>query len=282
MTLHEKLAEGRARLISASFNADEAAAEVDYFARTILDWDGVRLIVEQHAPSPAALEPTFSEWVERRMRREPAAYIVGNREFWSLDFLVSPAVLIPRPETEFIVEEALNILGAMTAASVADIGTGSGCIAVSIAHGAPHVHVVASDLSAEALEVASANAARHAVSGRVRFVHTSYLDGVAERFDMIVANPPYVRDIDRPALAHDVRHEPDVALFGGQDGLRDVEGVIDTAVGSLKTGGWLLMEFGYGQEDDVRRLIDARSTMRVERIRDDLQGIARTAIIQRQ
>jgi release factor glutamine methyltransferase len=282
LTLHEKLAEGRARLTSASFTAAEAAADVDYFARTILDWDGVRLIVEQHAPMPAALEPAFSEWVGRRMQREPAAYIVGNREFWSLDFLVSPAVLIPRPETEFIVDEALNILGTMTAASVADIGTGSGCLAVSIAHAAPHVHVVASDLSAEALEVASANAARHAVSERVRFVHTSYLEGVFDQFDLIVANPPYVRDIDRPALAHDVRHEPDVALFGGHDGLRDVEGVIDTAVSSLKTGGWLLMEFGYGQEDDVRRLIDARSTMRVERIRDDLQGIARTAIIQRQ
>jgi release factor glutamine methyltransferase len=282
LTLQERLADGRARLTSAGFDAAEAAADVDYFARTILDWDAVRLVVEQHGPAPAALEPTLSEWIERRMRREPAAYIVGNREFWALDFHVTPAVLIPRPETEFIVEEALNIVGGMAEASVADIGTGSGCLAVSIAHHAPHVHIVASDVSGEALEIASKNAARHGVSQRIRFVRTSYLEGVVDEFDLIVANPPYVREIDRRALSLDVRHEPDLALFGGDDGLRDVEGVMDAAVRSLRPGGWLVMEFGYGQEEDVRRLIDVRNTIRLDRVREDLQGIARTAIMQRQ
>ena len=256
--------------------------DVDFFARTILGWDRVKLVTEQGAPEPVALEPTFSDWIERRMRREPAAYIVGSREFWGLDFRVTPAVLIPRPETEFIVEEALAILKPMQQASVADIGTGSGCIAVSIAHDSPHAHVVASDLSGDALDVAAANAARHGVAERVRFVRTSYLDGVFDEFDLIVANPPYVRDVDRPALSRDVRHEPAVALFGGHNGLRDVEGVIIAADRALKPGGWLVMEFGYGQEDDVRGLIEAQGTLRLDRIRDDLQGIARTAIVQRQ
>jgi release factor glutamine methyltransferase len=142
--------------------------------------------------------------------------------------------------------------------------------------------VVASDLSADALQVASANASAHGVASRMTFVCTSYLDDVQGVFDVIVSNPPYVREGDRTALSPDVRHEPEVALFGGADGLRDVAGVLDTAISKLRPGGWFLMEFGYGQEDDVRALVDARPSLRVDRVRDDLQGIARTAIIQRQ
>jgi release factor glutamine methyltransferase len=119
------------------------------------------------------------------------------------------------------------------------------------------------------------------VGPRVACIHTSYLDDVPGSFDLIVANPPYVRDTDKSALARDVRHEPDVALFGGPDGLRDVAGVLDAAVEKLTSGGWFVMEFGYGQEDDVRRLIDQRPALRLDHIRDDLQGIARTAIIQK-
>jgi release factor glutamine methyltransferase len=112
-------------------------------------------------------------------------------------------------------------------------------------------------------------------------VETSYLNGINGLFDLVVANPPYVRDLDRPALARDVRHEPDVALFGGLDGLRDVGGVLDAAVATVKPGGWFVMEFGYGQEEDVRRLVHARPSLRVERVREDLQGIARTAVVQK-
>jgi release factor glutamine methyltransferase len=140
---------------------------------------------------------------------------------------------------------------------------------------------VASDVSAAALAVAAQNAVSHGVSPRVALVETSYLDGVDGPFDMIVSNPPYVKEGDKPALSKDVRHEPDVALFGGGDGLRHVAGVLDTGCAKLKTGGWLLMEFGYGQEDDVRALTAARPQLRLERIREDLQGIPRTAIIRR-
>jgi release factor glutamine methyltransferase len=278
--LHQVLAEARGRLVSAGIAPADASVDVDFFARAILGWDKATLITEQTAPAPKELEPRLSDWLTRRARREPAAYIVAVREFWGLEFTVTPAVLIPRPETEFIVEEALALLDRTPDTSmVADVGTGSGCIAVSLAHERPGCHVVATDVSEAALDVARINAARHGVGDRVHFVATSYLDGVDGRFDVIVANPPYVREGDKPALSADVRHEPDVALFGGTSGLRDLEGVLDTAVRTLRPGGWLVMEFGFGQEDAVRGLVSARPSLRLDRVREDLQGIARTAVI---
>ena len=281
MRLLDKLTAARATLIAAGVPPGDAANDVDLFARRILGWDRVRLITDQTEDAPPALEPRFSEWIDRRAHREPTTYIVGLREFWGLDFEVTPDVLIPRPETEFIVEEALPLLAAMAEPRIADIGTGCGCLAVTLAHESPRAQVVASDLSAPALEVARQNAVRHGVADRVTLVHTSYLDGIAGPFDLVVSNPPYVRDLDKPALSREVRHEPDVALFGGGDGLRDVAGVLDTAIRTLRPGGWFLMEFGYGQDDSVRAFVADRTALRLERIRDDLQGIPRTAIIQR-
>jgi release factor glutamine methyltransferase len=239
------------------------------------------MLAERQIDVPTGLEPTLSEWITRRERGEPSAYIIGTREFWGLDFAVTPSVLIPRPETEFIVEEALALLRGNEAVRVADIGTGSGCVAVAIASEAPGCQVVATDVSREALVVARKNAVRHEVADRIEFIPTSYLDGVAGRFDVIASNPPYVRDGDKSALSRDVRHEPDVALFGGGEGLRDITGVLDSASEKLRSGGWLVMEFGYGQEPSVEALIAARPTLRLERIRCDLQGIPRTAIIER-
>lgn len=282
MTLHEVLSGARSRLIAAGISPQEAAVDVDLYARTILGWDKARLLTEQSSPAPAHLEPRFSEWIARRERREPSAYIVGVREFWGLDFIVSPSVLIPRPETEFVVDESLALLRPLASPRVADIGTGSGCIAVSIAHDLRQCRVVATDVSADALAVAQRNAERHGVADRVEFIAASYLGGVEGGFDLIAANPPYVRDGDKPALARDVRYEPDVALFGGAAGLRDIEGVLETALAKLRPRGWLVMEFGFGQEDDVRTLVEKRPLLRVDHVREDLQGLARTAIIQRQ
>ncbi len=281
MRLQDILADARARLVATGMAPTDAAIDVDFFARTILGWDRARVLAEQADEAPPNLEPRLSDWVLRRARREPSAYIVGVREFWGLEFLVTPAVLIPRPETEFIVEEALPLLRAIDAPRVADIGTGSGCLAVSLAHEVRGATVVASDLSAEALVVARENALRHGVADRLTFVETSYLDGVEGPFDVVVANPPYVKSGDKEGLARDVRHEPDIALFGGDDGLRDVEAVLDTAIRTLRQGGWCLMEFGYGQEQGVRGLVGERPALRLDRIRPDLQGIARTAIMQR-
>ena len=281
MSLSATLAAARARLVAAGIQPDEATIDVDVYATTILGWDRATLLGNLRDATPPALEPQFSQWIARRERREPTAYIVGSREFWGRQFLVTSAVLVPRPETEFIIEEALARLRAFAEPQIADIGTGSGILAVTLAAEVPAAMVTATDLSSEALQVAQQNAERHGVGTRVAFVHTSYLDDVPGAFNLIVANPPYVRDSDRPALARDVRHEPDIALFGGPDGLRDVAGVLDAAVQKLTSGGWFVMEFGYGQEDDVRRLVDARRPLRLDHVRDDLQGIARTAIIQK-
>ena len=291
MTLHEKLAEARTRLVAADISQLEASVDVDLYARTILGWDRATLLSEQQDAVPERLEPTLSEWIGRREHREPSAYIVGVRDFWGLDFAVTPAVLIPRPETEFLVEEALSVLrsGDLTISGrrasghvrVADIGTGSGCVAVALACEVPGCRLIASDISREALVVAGANAVRHGVADRIEFVITSYLDGVDGRFEAMTANPPYVKDGDKPALSPAVRHEPEIALFGGAEGLRDIAGVLDTAAEKLTPSGWLVIEFGYGQEESVEGLVGARPALRLDRVRADLQGISRTAIIQR-
>ena len=282
-SLHAMMASARSRLVSAGIGPDEAAVDVPLFACTILGWDRARLLSQQSQPAPAALEPQFSQWIARRMAHEPSAYIVGHREFWGLDFAVSPAVLIPRPETELIVEEAIEIVRAaqMPSPEIADIGTGSGNLAISLAHSLHTSHVTATDVSRDALVVARQNARTHDVEDRIVFVETTYLDGVERDFDVIVANPPYVRAGDKPALSRAVLHEPAVALFSGDNGLIAVEGVLDTAVEWLNPGGWLVMEFGLGQGEAIERLVASRSALRLDRIRDDLQGIQRTAIIQR-
>ena len=280
-SLFDTLNDARTRLEAAGARPAEAAIDVDVYARAILGWDKATLLAHQRHATPEWLEPRFSEWIARRQRREPTAYILRGREFWGREFVVTPAVLVPRPETEFVVDESLPLVRHIDAPRIADIGTGSGILAVTLALELPTSMLVATDVSADALEVARENAARHGVGHRVRFVETSYLDAVDDRFHLIVANPPYVKDGDKPALSADVGHEPHVALFGGPDGLRDVAGVLAAASAVLEPQGWLVMEFGYGQEPDVRRLVGTRAELRLEHVRDDLQGIPRTAVIQK-
>jgi len=282
LTLHEVLASARGRLVAAGIAADEAAIDVDVYARTILGWDRARLLTEQQAPVPPALEPRFSGFMARREQKEPTAYIIGVREFWGLDFEVSPAVLIPRPESEFIVEEALARLDGGGSPRIADVGTGSGCIGVAIAHTTPGARVIATDISGDALQVARRNAARHRVTDRVEFVETSYLEGVTGPFDAVVSNPPYVKECDRKHTQRAVmRYEPHVALFGGDDGLSGLRAVLDGALTRLTPGGWVIFEFGLGQDDEIAELVGGYPEYRLTGIRNDLQGIPRTALVQR-
>jgi release factor glutamine methyltransferase len=279
--LRDTLGLARDKLVGVGIPPDEAAIDVELFARTILGWDRARILTEHNQVTPPGLEPTFSAWVDRRSTREPSAYITGVREFYSLDFEVTPAVLIPRPETEIIVEAALPLILRKLDARVADIGTGCGNIAVTIAHEARKATIVATDVSADALTIAKHNANRHGVFSRIEFVHTPYLDGVEGDFDLITANPPYVRETDKAGLSPTVLHEPHVALFGGVNGMRDIEGVLEAAVRKLRPAGWLIMEFGFGQEDEVRERVALHDDLRFDRVVADLQGLPRTAVVTR-
>ena len=221
----------------------------------------------------------YEPLVARRERREPVSYILGTREFWGLPFEVGPDVLIPRQETEFIVEETLALVGKDSHPVIVDVGTGSGCIGIALAWEIPGARVIASDVSTDALDVARRNAARHNVGDRITFVETSFLDGIEEGVDIIVSNPPYVPSVSKRGLTPEVRdYEPSLALFGGEDGLDGLRSVLDGAAAKLAPGGHLVMEFGCGQDDGVTDLVRGVDGLDVVKIRHDLQDIPRTVV----
>ena len=278
MTLRQYLTAAKDRLVAAGVEPSEAARDVLYLAMHVLGWDRATVHARDIDPPPETFAGSYEAAIERRTRREPVAYITGAQEFWSRDFAVSPAVLIPRPETELIIEEAIS----MAFATVADIGTGSGCLAVTIAAEFPRARVVATDISGPALAVARTNARRYRVADRIEFKETRYLDGIAGPFDLIVSNPPYVTNDEYATLAPEVRDfEPRTALTAGPDGLDDVRAVLACAVEKLDRGGMLLMEIGYGQAQAVRSLILGTPAMTLIRISSDLQAIPRIVIAQR-
>ena len=277
MTLRQHLTAAKARLVGAGLEPPEAARDVLYLAMHVLGWDRVTVHARDLDPPPDGFAVAYDAAIERRTQREPVAYFIGVQEFWSRDFAVSPAVLIPRPETELIIEEAMS----MAFASVADIGTGSGCLAVTIAAEFPRAHIVATDISAPALAIALANAQRYRVTDRIEFKATRYLDGIAGPFDLIVANPPYVTDGEYEGLAPEVRSfEPRTALTAGPDGLTDVREVLACAATRLRPGGLLLMEIGFGQAEVVSGLVNT-SPLALLRISNDLQAIPRVVVAQR-
>jgi len=278
MTLRQHLSDAKIILVAAGIEPSEAARDAWLLARHVLGWDRATLHARDSDPPPDQFSDAYRSVIEQRARRVPIAYITGVQEFWNRDFSVSPAVLIPRPETELIVEAALT----MVFATLADIGTGSGCLAVTLAAECPQVRVAATDNSPAALSVALANARRHGVDDRIDFRETRYLDGIAGPFDLIVSNPPYVSDGEYQALAPEVRDaEPRSALAAGPDGLDDIRGVLEAAVRDLAAGGRLLLEMGYRQADPVRVLVASQPSLRLLEIRNDLQRIPRMAIIER-
>jgi release factor glutamine methyltransferase len=220
--------------------------------------------------------------IDRRSRREPVALITGVREFWGLDMVVTPDVLIPRPETELLVEIALaRLADPRRPWVIADVGTGSGCLAVALATEMVHARVVATDISPEALAVALGNAARHGVSDRVAFHETRFLDGAPGPYDLVVSNPPYIPDTDLAALAPEVvRHEPRSALSGGRDGLDPARTLLPVASARLRGGAWFVMEIGVGQSQSVRDIAGG-TALEVVEIRPDLQGIPRAVVMRR-
>jgi release factor glutamine methyltransferase len=220
----------------------------------------------------AAVEPGavqhFRALLDRRRAGEPAAYLIGRKEFWSLELLVTEAVLVPRPETELLVERALALAG-HESARVADLGTGSGAVALALASERPRWQVVATDVSDAALALARANA-RALGLGRVEFRHGSWLEALAgERYDLIVSNPPYVAVHD-PAL-HELQYEPQLALAAGGDGLDALREIVRGAPAHLAAGGWLALEHGADQGAAVRREL-ALAGLRYIRSHRDLAG----------
>jgi release factor glutamine methyltransferase len=282
MTIHDLVQGARARFMEAGINANLASLDAEVLARKVLGWDRARFITERYEPATSSFLLNFEHVVARRVRREPISYITGTREFWGIDFEVTPDVLIPRPETELIIEEALERIETNSRPVILDVGTGSGCIAVVLAREIPGARVVATDVSGGALEVARRNAARHGVTDRIRFVETSFLDGIDDAADLIVSNPPYVPSVSAPGLTPEVRdYEPGVALFGGEDGLENLRRVIEASLPRLLPGGWLIMEFGYGQDEQVAKLVPEYPGLTLTKIRHDLQDIPRTAIIRK-
>ena len=224
----------------------------------------------------------YDQGLERRSRGEPLQYITGHQEFWGLDLLVTPAVLIPRPETEHAVEAAVALLRELPDPHVVDVGTGSGCIALALASELPRARIEAVDISNHALDVARSNAARLNLKNRVTFSQSDllgrYLTG-GQTFDMVISNPPYVGDSEADKLQVEVReHEPHAALFGGgKEGLDIYRGLIPQAARVLTAGGWLVMEIGYTQEQAIRGLLDGWKEVRSVA---DLRGIPRVMVAQ--
>ena len=237
------------------------------------------------APETAARR--YREGLLRRGERVPLQHLTGVQEFWSLEFEVTPAVLIPRPETELLVEEALHHAGG-AGATIADIGTGSGNIAIALARELPTARILATDASAPALEIAARNALRHGVSGRIRFLQGNLAEPLAETvgrggLDLLLSNPPYVSEQELATLQPEVReHEPRAALVPpGGDGFSLYAALLDAGVHFLRPGGWLMLELPAGGSTSLPALFAGRDALELVAVREDYSGIPRVMMARR-
>ena len=312
MDIRAALKEGMAQLRAAQIPSHTLAAEL--LLMHALERDRAWMYGHpEESLDPAAAEK-FRALIARRAAGEPVQYLTGKQEFWGLEFEVTPAVLIPRPETEHVMEVALARLGERgikihmdTGAPretlrVADVGTGSGCLAVALAWEVPHAEVVATDISEPALEVARRNAARHGVAERVHFLQRDLLTGLAQTdpsgvvarhamaastqnrplFDLIVSNPPYIARNEAEQLQREVRdHEPHAALFGGPTGTEMYQRLIDQARDQLRDHGILVLELGHDSAERVRGMFDAQPAWTKVAITMDLAGIPRVLAAER-
>lgn len=256
----------------------------------VLGWPRTRLLAESHQQLDTERLAAFQQLVARRAAQEPVAYLVGHREFYGLDFLVDPRVLIPRPETEQLVERALAIAATWAAEqaeqrnagsthpfTLVDVGTGSGAIAIALAVHLPAARVYAVDLSADALAVAAANAAQHSVAERVRFLHGDLLDPLPEPVDLIVSNPPYtvLAEIDAGVR----QYEPHLALDGGSGGLAVYARLLGQAARHVRRGGALLLEIGESQGQAVIELVRAAFPGAAVELYQDFAGLDRVIAV---
>lgn len=299
LDIRSALKEGMARLRAARVPSHTLAAEL--LLLHVLDRDRAWLYTHsEDALDPAAAEKYFA-LISRRAAGEPTQYLTGKQEFWGLEFEVTPAVLIPRPETEHVIEVALERLGArgikinMTTGApsptlrVADVGTGSGCLAVALVHELPHAEVFATDISPAALDVARRNATRHGISDRIHFLQTDLLGSLfsesriaGHAFHLVVSNPPYVARDEASSLQREVReHEPESALFGGQTGIEIYARLTEQAAALLAPRGVIVLELGHGAAENVRQVLQQQHHWSNISITNDLAGIPRVLAAER-
>lgn len=282
MTLAQAL--HRAEELLRAEGIEDAWLEAEVLLRHALGLDRHALFARLQEPIVPQEEAAYQALVEHRLAHEPTAYIVGRREFYGLELECTPVALIPRPETELLVEEALRIAGSgvkeQGAWGIVDVGTGNGAIAVALAVNLPSARIIAIDVSAEALALAHRNAARHGVAGRISFVQGDLLSPVVAPVDLIVADLPYVRSGDWESLPPEIRdHEPRQALDGGPEGTAVLERLLRQAPSYLRLPGWLLAEIG---DDQAARLGEVAAVSfsggRIE-VKQDLAGLDRLLVV---
>ena len=291
MLLKESLATALSRLTAEHVPSPRMNAEL--LLMFILNVDRAYLYAHPERELTTEEQSRYDEVLTQRAKGVPAQYITGHQEFWGMDFVVTPAVLIPRPETEHLIETVLKIICHPEARSdegsavpcdrrpascdslrIIDVGTGSGCIAIVLAKELPNSEIHATDISPDALEIAEANAARHQLAARIQFHDTDLLRGIeSNSFDLIVSNPPYVGNSEEDEVQLEVRKfEPRNAVFAGPTGLEVIERLVPQAQAALKPGGWLLLEISGTIVDGVRRLFQGWHEVTIT---NDLQGIPR-------
>lgn len=286
MTIAEAINRAAQKLSGCGITNARLDAEV--LLSHILERDRAWLITHNNDGLDNERYKLFEDAIDRRSRREPLQYIIGRQEFWGLEFTVTHNVLIPRPETELLIETAINILrDANKQAMIVDLCTGSGCVAVSLAKELANARIFAVDKSSQALAVARENAQRHGVSDRIRFLEGDLYAPLEELdirglVDVITANPPYIRSGDLPMLQPEVRdYEPELALIAGTEGTEVQQKIIESATDLLEKHGTLIMEMGMGQAEILKRMIDEVGTYDKPEILKDLAGIDRVLVVKK-
>jgi release factor glutamine methyltransferase len=282
MNLRQAITNGAAELAANQHLSEHAHRDAELLLLHTLQISRVTLIAYPDRDLSPAQDALYQSAIKRRLQFEPIQYITGEQEFYGLRLHVTPAVLIPRPETEHLVEAVLRLLPANQPVKLVDIGTGSGAIAIALAVHLPLAEITALDLSSEALAIAERNAHEHNVANRVHFLQSDLLAAIrspGDTFDAVVSNPPYIPESDRPTLHPQVReHEPATALFAGETGLDIYRRLIPEALSALKPNGILALEIGHGQEKPLTHLLAGWNDVTFV---NDLQQIPRVALARR-
>ncbi|HTA78229.1 MAG TPA: peptide chain release factor N(5)-glutamine methyltransferase [Terracidiphilus sp.] len=281
MTLHEALERGALQL-GAGPHPEKARRDAEVLLLHASGRSRTDLLAHGEDEFSLAESLRYKSLLDRRAKGEPIQYITGETEFYGLPFRVTPDVLIPRPETEHLVETVVALARSFAAPRIVDIGAGSGAISVALAHHLPKARITTTDLSEAALAIARENVRSNGVADRICFLQGDLLAPLAgEKFDIIVSNPPYVPARDRDSLSVEVReYEPLLALFAGEDGLDIYRRLIPAAFVALTSGGFIALEIGYGQADAVQNFLRAAGFAQIE-FTPDLQSIPRVAAAQR-